>query len=76
MPIGRTPELKTKALIVTSGASLGLPGLTNSTIGTVVPSYTAAEIANLTSAVDGTIVYDTDNMAFKGFANGLVVAMS
>lgn len=77
MPTGRDGDIRGKSFTVLGDAtqSLGLVGLTNGSVGSVAPSYTAAQIANLTNAVDGTIVYDTDNQVFMGQANGVFVSL-
>ena len=71
MPLGRTGDIHARNLLASNVKTSTL-----SSSGPVVPTYTAAEIANLPSAVDGTIVYDSSNQQFFGLANAVWVAMS
>lgn len=71
MPLGFPQNLKAKTLNVAGETVLsGGVKMTSTTNGFVVPRMNDAARANLSNLVNGTIIYNTDNERFEGYANG------
>lgn len=78
MPLSRPGQLKIRKLVVVgdANASIGANGLTAGSTGSVVPSLSSSDLANVSNKVDGSIIYNTTDETFYGFANGVAVALS